>query len=65
MGSKHNKCPICGKDCGSIKKKNQHLEENHDNMHGPDETLLEVTEGLELLTEPDITVLDGENIEDD
>jgi hypothetical protein len=62
--SKHNRCPICGKDCESIKKKNIHLEENHDNVHGPDVELNEKTEGMELLTEPDIKVLD-EDVEDD
>ena len=62
--SKHNRCPICGKDCESIKKKNEHLEEKHDNMHGPDIELNEVTEGMELLTEPDVKVLDSD-VEDD
>jgi hypothetical protein len=55
--SKHNQCPICGKDCESIKKKNEHLEEKHDNMHGPDIELNEVTEG-------DVKVLDSD-VEDD
>lgn len=62
--SKHNKCPVCGIDCGSIKKKNQHLEEKHDNMHGPDTNLSEMTEGMELLTEPEVRVLD-DDVEDD
>jgi hypothetical protein len=62
--SKHNKCPICGKDCKSIKKKNEHLEEKHDNVQGPDVELNEMTEGMELLTEPEVRVLD-EDVEDD
>jgi hypothetical protein len=33
-------------------------------MHGPDIELNEVTEGMELLTEPDVKVLDSD-VEDD
>jgi hypothetical protein len=42
-------CPVCQRACTSKDKLYRHLEENHDNLNGPDQELLEKTSGKEPL----------------